>query len=400
MLNQKEELKKLKTESEEDYRIRCYRYKADHPSMSWVELTNIMNAELGANRDSTAYSKQARKMGIVASNPTASSVISKATSEDRLEEVLLEIKKERVKLSDERAQNQAYVRKLAREETLLEMAKEVARTMSREKQLNTPTNTLQVNKNREGILCISDWHYGIEVDNYFNHYSPVICCERLCKLRDEVIAKGKELNFTKLHVTNLSDLICGRIHLALRIESRFDAITQVMQVSEVLAEFLSDLSEHFEIEYRDCLDNHSRLEPNKKDSIELESLARLIPWYLEQRLANNDRIKILYNIYADDIISFKVFNWEVVAVHGHKDSPAKVISNMMAATRKRNDLVLSAHFHHFSGEEENECMRVSNGTLMGVDTHAQDFRLTSRPSQNLIVANAENVTEFICKINL
>ena len=108
----------------------------------------------------------------------------------------------------------------------------------------------------------------------------------------------------------------------------------------------------------------------------------------------------MYNTYADDIISFKVFDWEVVAVHGHKDSPSRVISNMIAATRKRNDLVLSAHFHHFSADEENECVRVSNGTLMGVDTHSQDLRLTSRPSQNLIVANADNVTEFICKINV
>jgi hypothetical protein len=280
------------------------------------------------------------------------------------------------------------------------MAIEAIKLMSKEKQLKVPTTPLTVNKKREGILGISDWHYGIEVDNYFNKYNPDICCERLSKLRDEVIMKGEELKFTKLHVTNLSDLICGRIHTQLRIESRFDVITQVMQVSEILAEFLSDLSEHFELEYRDCLDNHSRLEPNKKDSIELESLVRIIPWYLEKRLKDNNRIQILYNTYADDIIDFKVFDFNVVAVHGHKDSPAKVISNMIAATRKRNDLVLSAHFHHFSAEEENECIRVSNGTLMGVDTHSQDLRLISRPSQNLIVASEDNVTEFICKINL
>ena len=228
----------------------------------------------------------------------------------------------------------------------------------------------------------------------------MICLDRLKTLRDEVIAKGKELKFTKLHVTNLSDLISGRIHMQLRIESRYDAVTQIMHVSEILAEFLSDLSEHFEIDYRDCLDNHSRLEPNKKESIELESLARIVPWYLENRLSNNKRINILYNTYADDIITFKVLGWEVVAVHGHKDTPGKIINNMIAATRKRNDLVLSAHYHHFSADEEHECMRVSNGTLMGVDTHSQDLRLTSKPSQNLIVANRDNVTEFICKINV
>ena len=102
----------------------------------------------------------------------------------------------------------------------------------------------------------------------------------------------------------------------------------------------------------------------------------------------------------DDIITFNVFDWDIVAVHGHKDTPTKIINNMIAATRKRNDLVLSAHFHHFSADEEHECVRVSNGTLMGVDTHSQDLRLTNKPSQNLIIANKDNVTEFICKINL
>lgn len=423
-----EALKKLETETKDEYRMRCYLLKAQFPHISWTALAVKMNYELDENHNASAYSRQAKgwllKQGIdldhLGSNTAVDKVLlfeddtnpeveddnSDETEADNyiydLNMLLREIKKAKVQLADERSQNQAYIRKMSREETLIEMAREVATTMNEKKLLpeRKPLLTYPYSIDREGILCISDWHYGIEVDNYFNTYNPKICLDRLTKLRDEVIAKGKELKFTKLHVTNLSDLISGRIHAQLRIENRYDAVTQIMHVSEILAEFLSDLSEHFEIEYRDCLDNHSRLEPNKKDSIELESLARIVPWYLEQRLGNNSRVKILYNTYADDIITFNVFDWEVVAVHGHKDTPAKIINNMIAATRKRNDLVLSAHYHHFSADEEHECIRISNGTLMGVDTHSQDFRLTSKPSQNLIVANKNNVTEFICKINV
>ena len=404
-MNDIEALLKLPNESEHDYRMRCYLFKKANPQISWPQIAHIMNNELGHDYGHKAYYKQYRSW--FSTESKAENVTNETTlCEDNyiydLNMLLREIKKAKVQLADERTQNQAYIRKLSREETLIEMAKEVAATMNAKKLLpeRKPLITFPYAREREGILCISDWHYGIEVDNYFNLYNPVICLERLGKLRDEVISKGKELKFTKLHVTNLSDLISGRIHLQLRIESRYDAVTQIMQVSEILAEFLSDLSEHFEIEYRDCLDNHSRLEPNKKDSLELESLARIIPWYLNIRLANNARIKILYNTYADDIIDFKVFDWDIVAVHGHKDTPGKIINNMIAATRKRNDLVLSAHYHHFSADEEHECMRISNGTLMGVDTHSQDFRLTNKPSQNLIVANKDNVTEFICKINV
>ena len=401
-----EELLLASGETERDYRMRCYIYKMTHPEVTWQDITDVMNDQLSLDLNESSYRKQSKswlsccECGL---NETADASDGEAEVDNYIYDLnilLREIKKARVQLSDERTQNQAYVRKMAREETLLEMAREVASTMSSKKILPLPTRPLIGNREREGILCISDWHYGIEIDNYFNTYNPDICVERLAKLREEVVAKGKELKFKKLHVVNLSDLISGRIHSQLRIENRFDAVTQIMKVSEILAEFLSDLSEDFEIEYRDCLDNHSRLEPNKKESIELETLARIVPWYLEVRLKDNRRVNVLYNTYADDIITFNVFGWDVVAVHGHKDTPAKIVNNMIAATRKRNDLVLSAHFHHFSADEEHECVRLSNGTLMGVDTHSQDLRLTNIPSQNLIVANKDNVTEFICKINL
>lgn len=401
-----EELLLTNGETERDYRMRCYIYKMTHPEVTWQEITDIMNDQLSLDLNESTYRKQSKSWVTTCSSTpeSAEDNTCNETGADNyiydLNTLLREIKKARVQVSDERTQNQAYIRKMAREETLLEMAREVAKTMSEKKLLDIPTTSLVGKGDREGILCISDWHYGIEIDNYFNTYNPTICVERLCKLRDEVIAKGKELKFKKLHVVNLSDLISGRIHLQLRIENRYDAVTQIMHISELVAEFLTDLSEHFEIEYRDCLDNHSRLEPNKKESMEMESLARIVPWYLEERLRNNRRIRILYNTYADDIITFNVFGWEVVAVHGHKDTPAKIVNNMIAATRKRNDLVLSAHFHHFSADEEHECVRISNGTLMGVDTHSQDLRLTNKPSQNLIIANKDNVTEFICKINL
>ena len=393
-----------RAETDREYRMRCYIYKLAHPEVTWKEITETMNNQLSLTLDESSYRKQAKSWLSECDANNCEENSSGETEVDNyiydLNMLLREIKKAKVQLSDERVQNQAYIRKMSREDTLIEMAREVATTMNEKKLLpaRKPLITYPYSIDREGILCISDWHYGIEVDNYFNTYNPQICLDRLTKLRDEVIAKGKELKFTKLHVTNLSDLISGRIHAQLRIENRYDAVTQIMHVSEILAEFLSDLSEHFEIEYRDCLDNHSRLEPNKKESLELESLARIVPWYLEVRLKNNQRVKVLYNTYADDIITFNVFGFDVVAVHGHKDTPAKIINNMIAATRKRNDLVLSAHYHHFSADEEHECMRISNGTLMGVDTHSQDFRLTSRPSQNLIIANKDNVTEFICKI--
>ena len=57
------------------------------------------------------------------------------------------------------------------------------------------------------------------------------------------ICRKNDVN--KLHVVNLSDLISGYIHLTLRLQNRYDVITQVMDIAEILAEFLNNLSKYF-----------------------------------------------------------------------------------------------------------------------------------------------------------
>ena len=197
---------------------------------------------------------------------------------------------------------------------------------------------------------------------------------------------------------NLSDLIAGRIHQTIRLQSRIDVISQTMQVSELLAEFIANLAEHFEIEYYDCLDNHSRLEPNKKEARDLESLTRITKWYLKERFINNSHVHVNDNIISEDIITFDVCGHKVIATHGHKDKSNKVIDNLSLFTQDHYDLVLSAHEHHFSADEKNNTLRFSSGTLMGSDDYSENLRLTSTPSQLLIVASEDNITEYVCRI--
>ena len=211
----------------------------------------------------------------------------------------------------------------------------------------------------------------------------------------------KESNIGEIYVANLGDMISGRIHQQLRMSSRIDAVTQTMQVSELIAEFLCDLSSVAEIHYFDCLDNHSRVEPNKTESMDLESFARLIPWYLSERLSSfADRIHIHNSTIDSDMLTFDVFNFKVIGVHGHKDKPSAVIDNLTTLNRVHYDLVLTAHLHHFAADEKNCTIVLSNGSLMGTDDYAKNLRLDSTPSQNLIIVSPNNITESIYRIIL
>jgi len=170
-----------------------------------------------------------------------------------------------------------------------------------------------------------------------------------------------------------------------------------MEVSEILAEFLMGLyNAGFAVHYYDCLDNHSRLEPNKKNSIDLESLTRITTWYLKERVSHH--IDIHDNVYGDDIITFRVKNFKIAGVHGDKDKPQQVVDNLSLMTHEKFDLILTAHMHHFSGDEKNEIVVVSNGSLMGTDEYAKGLRLSSTPSQNLIIVSNDNVVDDICRI--
>lgn len=315
------------------------------------------------------------------------------------EERILELKKERVKLSDERIQNNAYIRRLAREETIKEIALAFADKMSAKKFLDIPQEIKDTSK-RDAILCVSDWHYGMEVDNALNKYSPEICKQRVEKLITKTLQHCRAYGIKHLNLLNLGDLIAGRIHLQLRLESRSDVVTQTMEVSELLAEMITKLSSELVIDYYSCVDNHSRLEPNKNDSLELETLARITDWYLQSRLSNNPNVKFNVNKFGPEIVTLTTMGHNIAAVHGDNDTPTAASSSIARLTRATYDLVLMAHRHHFAADELNETLVISNSSLMGTDSYSFKLRLSAQPSQNLIIVSDDNVTESIHRIAL
>lgn len=398
-----EDLKKQENETYSAYKKRIVSCKKSR-GLTWNDVRDYINSECNLDHDESVYRKYYKQLvqkGQVMDIDEIQDTIKEDTPDaEELSNILSQIQKERMKLSDERVQNNAILRRLSREETLIEIAKDAALTISDKKILPSYTG---VNHSPKGtasaILTLSDWHYGIVCDNYWNKYDPDIAELRIAKLKDKVIQRCLENNCKEIFVVNLSDLISGRIHLSIRLQNRIDVITQIIRVSEIMAEFLTDLSKYMDVHYYDCLDNHSRLEPNKKDSLDLETLVRITPWYLKARLTSPN-IHIHNNEFGDDIISFNCKGYEVIGVHGDNDKPIKVVDNLTLLTHKHYDLVLTAHLHHFGGDEKNQTMVISNGSLMGTDSYAEKLRLSSRPSQNLIIATEDSVAEAIYRILL
>lgn len=354
---------------------------------TWGEIADLLNDTYDVELSADAYRKRCSRHNSATQFPCGE------------EQMSFNFDTEKLKARDYMTQANAYLRRASREETIKEIASDFAEKMGRVCNFDKLPKIIE-KSNKEAILCISDWHYGIEINNYNNVYNINIARQRVTLLLATVLDYLKKYDIKKLYVVNLGDMIAGRIHSQIKMESRIDSVSQIMEVSEIIAEFLHELSRVAVIDYYEVLDNHSRVEPNIKESLDLESLARITGFYLKQRMRDNPNITINDNQYGFDIATFDICGHSVAGVHGDKDKQKVVINSLTMYTHKFFDLILTAHLHHFSADEQNETIRISNGSLMGTDSFAQKLRLNSAPSQTLIIASKENVIETIHKINL
>ena len=373
-------------------------------SLTWQDIADLVNRFFDLHYSEKYYRSHYRDGTLLVNAHSNAEQIIIPGCEDIFDfDAETALKKERMKLSDERVQNNAILRRISREETIKELGIEAANIVAQKCPMyisESPKSTDHTEK--VGILQISDWHYGIVIDTIYNQYNPEIAKKRVSQLVSKVKEIIQKEKISYLYVFNLGDMIAGNIHLTIRLNSRINVLNQIMEVSEIISEAIASLSTCVEgIEYYAALDNHSRIDPVRENSLDLESLCRITTWYMKERLKQQHNVLIhTTNKYGPDIITASILDHEVAAVHGHKDKPEKVVDNLVLMTKHNFDLILTSHFHHFQADEKNEVLVLCNSSLMGTDDYAQKLRLSAKPSQNFIVATPENVAEQIYRIVL
>ena len=389
-------------ESIEEYTDRLSVNK-DIYGLKWDNVAALVNAEAGTNYSGDKYRKSySRKM---ASGEITPEEIPEAFDDGDItsDDLLYQLQKARVQMRDERTALNAMYRRLSREDTLKEIAADFADKMSAKKLLPTFNAPLISKGNKTAVLNTGDWHYGLLVDNYWNTFNVDICKERIRRMIDQTIYYCERNGVTNLIVNGLGDYISGFIHLQLRIYSQEDVISQTEDVTEIFAEMLTEFSEHFNVTFHSVFGNHSRLNANKSESIDLENLERIIPWALMRRqgIADNARITIVEDKIVDN--DFSLFNagkWQFAAVHGDKDRVNNVVKNLTLMTDRKFHCIITAHKHHLSADEQNGCIVVANPSLIGVDDYSKNLRLTSSPAQTLIMVGEFTPVECIYYLNL
>lgn len=393
-------LKRQEGESDKKYIVRMYRNK-DEYDLTNKEVYSIICQQLGLNiAESSLRCKYASYI-----EGYDDALVEGVSDNEILNEIELktqELEKEKIKFQDQKREYRKLLRLDARWEHLKDSIIKEIKDLDNVKLLENPNIHMSEteDKVKEACLMLADWHTGLEVDNYWNVFNLEILQKRVNKLLAKTVEYCIDNNVNVLHVEILGDMVMGLIHVTSKIFSEEDTIKQVKIVSEMLSEFLCELSKYIpNIKVYTTSGNHGRCTANKKEEIDTENFENLISWYLQARLQNINNIKFIENKYDNEIITYKILNETIFSVHGHRESLNKVVDDLSQMLKIFPDEIHMGHFHKDYQTEKHDISIIVNGCMSGVDQYAKTKRLTGKPHQKLIIYTEEG-QECIYKIKL
>lgn len=378
------DLKKQENENDEQFIWRICQYKdSGLLDAGWDEVADILNKELGLE-DSPLTEATFRKPYQQAKRFYDAGVFNADAEDTYLSELRFqkqELEKEKVKVRDERNELRRVLREEARKESYVDLIK---RTISESviEPLDYQPNNVTADGNNDLIVTLFDVHAGMNVDNYFNTFNDGVLRERMHKYLDKIIEIQNRHQSENVCVI-MSELLSGYIHPTIRIENNQNLIEQFVSVCEYISGFLAKLSKHFiTVNVFMAPGNHSRLMPNKDQSLRNENMDLLALPYLRAKLQNIDNVLIHDNDVDCMIAMFRVRNQTIFAVHGDKTSMNNVADKLTAFIGFRPNLIYMGHMHTNAMTTFHDTKCIQAGSLMGGgDEYCLDHMLKNKPEQ-------------------
>lgn len=247
--------------------------------------------------------------------------------------------------------------------------------------------------NNDLLVSLNDIHYGAVVDNYWRKYNPEICAAMMSKYIDEIINIANTHDSENCYVFCNGDAISGNIHYSISVSNKENVIDQVKGVSELISEFLAELSKHFRnVYFVSVAGNHSRINPDKDKSLISERLDDLVGWYMHARLQNFDNINIDAGEKIDDTMYLiDVRGKTYCGIHGDFDPSPSNIQSLQTMAGKSLYAVLSGHLHHNEINTVQGIKSVRAGSFLGMDEYCVQKRIYGEPEQMVCVCDDSGI---------
>lgn len=378
--------------------------KANHIiDIDWQEIIEKYN--LNIHFDTLRKATQTIFGGAFVSEYYKSKQASKTddTYLDKIRAEKQEIRKEKQKLFDERAAINKMLREQGRQESMFDI---VARAIEE----YTPTKfdyspAKMENGDCDLIIHLTDIHCGVDIQSGFNTFNFDILKKRLKNYLDEINDIRTTYKAQNAYVILGGDMIQGLIHTNARIEAKENVVSQIMKVSDLVSDFVFELSKMFQyVEIHTTAGNHSRVTENKEYSTRGENFDLLVPFACKKELQNIKNVCFKDNILECDIATFMVRGHMVYATHGDKDTAKNVVYHMTNFARKADlplpDLCFLGHRHTNGLTTVDDVKVIESGCVDGMDSFAIDNRLVGTAEQMVAVITENKKIKALCDIQI
>ena len=338
-------LKRLDGETQDQYFYRICNMK-DALGFTWPQMAEIFNKEFGCSKGDTAYRKKwaafkdvfdANEDKLVGDNAYLEEIVAAKHA----------LKKERQKLYATKMEANRNLRQESRTELFYENIRDAIVALP-VPELSNRHNDVDHN-DKAYVLAIADIQAGAKFKLDCNEYSLEICKNRFSDLLSLVVDYILENHVFKLHVVGLGDTIQGILRLSDLKLNETSVVEATVTVSRLIANFLNELSEYCYVEYYHTpLSNHSQSRNlgSKANELMFEDMEYVIGHYIQDMLSMNGSVNVhLHDGY--DYIDIPIFNYNVVAMHGHTiKNLERALMDVSAARRKFMDYILLGHWHN------------------------------------------------------
>lgn len=321
---------------------------------------------------------------------------------EKLNEKILELKKERVRLNDLRAEINRQTRNQARYENFLELMVDSINKLNK----NNPfydkpivNDNLGDNK-KEMIISLADIHYGLNVNDNWNVYNSDIAIERMDKIVNQAMNIGNLHNCKIVHLLVCGDMLNNNIHLTSRLSNRENVTSQIVGVSELLSNAIAKLSNKFNyVIVHLTSGNHDRIIPRKEDNDYDDNFVNIIKEFIKIRTCQLSNVILDENSFGHDIVKFNVCGKVIIGTHGDKIPNNQAITRL-SAMFGHVDYIIQGHYHHNSINSIGDSKIITIGSFSGSDRYAREKGLICRPTQKILILEDDSNEEILYEIDL
>jgi len=248
----------------------------------------------------------------------------------------------------------------------------------------------------QGVMQLSDLHFGTKVDLLENQYSTNIAQERLEKLFAIAIDTFNKYDISKVSIMFTGDMSNVMIHKDKEMAQESARTVAMLKLSDILAQLINDLVEKgFKVEISGILGNESRLadEFSSIDRFSVDSMDFVLHQMLKLRLSNNKGLTFVNECdRLSDVV--KVQDKNFLLIHGDtiKGDINKAINYLKLKHMEKGikiDYVLFGHIH----DPLVSCGYARSGALVGADSYSS-HKLNipiSHVSQNIGVVSSRGI---------